>query len=158
MRIYGRFSYYNIEDLTNIVKQRADALRWLCESIEVLTEIAKRAKQTPRLALNRNLQMAWNVCSSNDRNVITMNDVFEAFRLLNICSLGLDSIEKAYLQELSNHKSMKLNVVASKIGLPRQTISSVIEPYLLRTELIEKIGSDRAITIKGREHIENQDI
>ena len=53
---------------------------------------------------------------------------------------------------------MKLNVISSKIGLPRQTISSVIEPYLLRTELIEKIGSDRAITIKGREHIENIDI
>ena len=158
MRIYCRFDYYQLDDLINIVKQRADALKWQYESIEVLTEIAKRAKQTPRLALNRNLQMAWNVCSSKDRDIITVDDVYEGFRLLNICSLGLDSIERAYLKELSKNKSMKLNVISSKIGLPRQTISSVIEPYLLRTELIEKVGSDRALTIKGREYIENIDV
>ncbi len=158
MRIYCRFDYYQLEDLTNIVKQRADALGWQYESIDVLIEIALRAKQTPRLALNRNLQMAWNVCSSEDRNIITIEDVFEAFRLLNICSLGLDSIERNYLKELCKHKKMKLNVISSKMGLPRATISSVIEPYLLRTELIEKIGSDRAITIKGKEHIENYEL
>ena len=157
-RVYCRFDYYSIEDLTYIVKQRADALGWQYESIEVLIEIAKRAKQTPRLALNRNLQMAWNVCSSNDRSIITVDDVYEAFRLLNICSLGLDSIERAYLEELCKHRTMKLNVVSSKIGLPTRTISSVIEPYLLRTEVIEKVGSERAITIKGRDHIENIDI
>ena len=155
MRIYCRFDYYNLEDLVYIVKQRADALKWQYESIDVLIEIATRAKQTPRLALNRNLQMAWNVCSSNDRNVITIEDVNEAFRLLRIDELGLDTIERAYLKELSKHKTMKLNVIASKIGLPTLTISTVIEPYLLRTELIEKLGSDRAITIKGKEHVEN---
>ena len=157
-RVYCRFDYYSIDDLTQIVKQRADALNWQYESIDVLAEIAKRSKQTPRLALNRNLQMAWNVCSSNDRFIITMDDVFEAFRLLDICSLGLDSIERAYLKELSKHKAMKLNVISSKLGLPTQTISTVIEPYLLRTELIYKDGSNRLITEKGRTHIENCDI
>ena len=102
--------------------------------------------------------MAWNVCSSNDRSIITLDDVFEAFRLLDICSLGLDSIERAYLKELSKHKAMKLNVISSKLGLPTQTISTVIEPYLLRTELIYKDGSNRLITEKGRTHIENCDI
>jgi Holliday junction DNA helicase RuvB len=157
-RVYCRFDYYSIDDLTYIIKQRADALNWQYESIDVLREIAKRAKQTPRLALNRNLQMAWNVCSSNDRTIITMDDVFEAFRLLNICSLGLDSIERNYLKELSRHKSMKLNIISSKLGLPTMTIASVIEPYLLRTELIDKDGSNRVITEKGRTHIENRNI
>ena len=154
-RVYCRFEYYSIDDLTYIVKQRADALNWQYESIDVLREIAQRAKQVPRLALNRNLQMAWNVCSSNDRSIITIDDAFEAFRLLNICSMGLDSIERNYLKELSKSKRMKLNVISSKLGLPAQTISSVFEPFLLRMDLIEKIGSDRAITTKGREHIEN---
>ena len=84
-----------------------------------------------------------------------MNDVFEAFRLLNICSLGLDSIERQYLKELSKHKTMKLNVISSKIGLPARTIAAVIEPYMLRIELVEKRGSDRAITEKGKEHLGN---
>lgn len=95
MRIYCRFDYYSIEDLTGIVKQRADALKWEYESIDVLKELANRAKQTPRLALNRNLQMAWNVCSSHDRTTITMKDVTEAFRLLQVDSLGLDTLPRA---------------------------------------------------------------
>ena len=45
MRIYCRFEYYSINDLTNIVKQRADALGWKYESIEVLNEIAKIYKK-----------------------------------------------------------------------------------------------------------------
>ena len=158
MRIYCRFDYYSIDDLTGIVKQRADALGWEYESIDVLRELASRARQTPRLALNRNLQMAWNVCSSHDRTTITMEDVTEAFRLLQIDSLGLDSLPREYLKQLAKHDSMKLNVLASKLALPRQTISSVIEPYLLRMELLEKKGSDRAITIKGRNHMETTDL
>ena len=157
MRLYCRFDYYSIDDLTNIVKQRADVLGWQYESLEVLHELAKRAKHTPRLALNRNLQMAWNVASSHDRNVITQEDVLETCRLLQIDSLGLDSVERAYLAELSNVDSRRLNVIASKIGLPRQTLSNVIEPYLLRTGLIEKVGSERALTEKGRTHLENRE-
>ena len=158
MRIYCRFDYYSIEDLTGIVKQRADALKWGYESIDVIRELASRARQTPRLALNRNLQMAWNVCSSHDRTTITMQDVTEAFRLLQIDSLGLDSLPREYLKQLAKHGNMKLNVLASKLALPRQTIASVIEPYLLRTELIEKKGSDRVITEKGRTHLETTDL
>ena len=51
-----------------------------------------------------------------------------------------------------------MNVISSKLGLPTMTIASVIEPYLLMTELAEKINSDRAITEKGRTHIENHNI
>ncbi|MBI9016278.1 MAG: AAA family ATPase [Phycisphaerae bacterium] len=154
MRIYARFDYYSIDDLVGIVKQRADALKWEYESDDVLKIIAERSKQTPRIALNRNLQMAYNVCSSDGRTTITLNDTLRAFDLLNIDELGLDSLERSYLIELNKHSSMKLNVIASKIGLPSQTITSVIEPYLIRQDLIEKIGSDRCITDKGRSHIE----
>ncbi len=45
-----------------------NALKWKYESDNVLMEIAKRSKQTPRLALNRNLFMCWNVCSSQGRD------------------------------------------------------------------------------------------
>lgn len=154
MRIHCRFNYYKLEDLIYIIKQRADALNWKYESIDIITEIAHRAKQTPRLAINRNLQMAYQVCISHDREVITMVDVHQAFQLLQVDELGLDALERSYLNELSRSNSLKLNVLASKLGLPRQTISNVIEPYLLRTELISKNGVDRVITDKGVEHME----
>ncbi len=155
MRIYCRFNYYSEDSLAQIIKQRADALKWDYENENVLQIIAQRSKQTPRIALNRNLQMAYNVASAIGNKVITVDAVLEAFRLLEIDQLGLDCLERSYLKELAKHKSMKLNVIASKIGLPRQTVSNVIEPYLLRIELIIKVGSDRQITDKGKEHLNN---
>jgi Holliday junction DNA helicase RuvB len=81
-------------------------------------------------------------------------DTIRAFELLDIDELGLDTLERSYLKELNKHETLKLNVISSKIGLPTRTISAVIEPYLLRTELIHKDGSNRVITDKGKDHIE----
>lgn len=153
-RLICRTDYYNDETLADILAQRAFALGWEIESKEVLIEIAKRSKATPRIAIQRNLQMAWNIACSNNRTLITMADVKKAFHLLQIDDLGLDAIERNYLKELSKHKSVKLNVISSKLGLPTQTISSVIEPYMLRQELIFKDGSNRVLTEKGKAHIE----
>ena len=157
-RLICRTDYYDTETLADILAHRTYALGWEVESKDVLMEIGKRSKSTPRIAIQRNLQMAWNIACSNNRTIITMDDVYKAFHLLQIDGKGLDTIERNYLKELAKHKSMKLNVISSKIGLPSRTISSVIEPYLLRTELIEKTGSDRAITETGKEHINNCNI
>ena len=154
-RLICRTDYYDDETLADILAHRTYDLGWEIESKNVLLEIGKRSKATPRIAIQRNLQMAWNIACSNNRSIITMEDVKKAFHLLQIDALGLDSVERNYLKELSKHKTMKLNVISSKIGLPTQTISTVIEPYLLRQELIHKDGSNRVITEKGKAHIGN---
>ena len=156
MRIYCRFQHYALNDLVEIIRQRALALSWDVESEQVLVEIAKRSKKTPRIALNRNLQMCWNVTSSQGREVITMNDVYEAFRLLNIDELGLDELERNYLKILHQHGPTPLNVISSKLALPTQTIKTVLEQYLLQEGLIEKNKcSHRQITSVAYEHIRN---
>jgi Holliday junction DNA helicase RuvB len=156
MRIYCRFDYYADEDLTEIVRQRADALKWRCESDDVLRIIAQAAKKTPRLALNRNLQTCWNVARSHERNVITLADVNEAFRLLQIDDLGLDQLDRFYLKILSEHGRLSLGVLSSKLSLPALTIQRVVEPYLLKENFITKTtASARLITEKGIKHLEN---
>jgi Holliday junction DNA helicase RuvB len=157
MRIYARFEHYGLDDLVQIIHQRAMALNWDVESEQVLIEIAKRSKKTPRIALNRNLQQCWNVCSSQGRNMITMDDVNEAFRLIQIDELGLDELERSYLRILQQHGPTPLNVISSKLGgLPTQTIRTVLEPYLLQENLIQKNKcSHREITSLAYEHIEN---
>ena len=45
MRVHCRFEYYSVEDLIEIVRQRAEALKWRYESDEVLRIIAQRAKK-----------------------------------------------------------------------------------------------------------------
>jgi replication-associated recombination protein RarA len=63
IRIYSRFAYYALDNLIEIIRQRCLALKWQIESEDILMEIAQRSKKTPRIALNRNLQMCWSVCS-----------------------------------------------------------------------------------------------
>ena len=157
MRIYCRFEHYGLEDLVEIIRQRSLALKWDLQSEEVLIEIAKRSKKTPRIALNRNLQQCWNVASAKGKEVITMDDVNEAFRLIQIDELGLDELERNYLRILQQNGPTPLNCISSKLGgLPTQTIKTVLEPFLLQENLIQKNKySHREITALGEEHIRN---
>ena len=155
MRIYCRFEFYGIDDLVEIIRQRTKALKWNIQSKQVLVEIAKRSKKTPRIAINRNLQQCWNVSSSKGKEVIELDDVYEAFRLIQIDELGLDELERKYLSLLHQNGPMPLNVISSMLALPSQTIKNVIEPYLLQEYLILKNkNSHREITQTGTEHIE----
>jgi Holliday junction DNA helicase RuvB len=156
MRIYCRFNYYTVEDLTEIVRQRADALQWKYECDDILAIIAERAKGIPRLALNMNLQTCMYVAKSHDRDVITLEDVHEAFHHLQIDELGLDQMDRSYLGVLAECGRSSLNVLSSKLSLPSLTIQKVVEPYLLKEGFITKNqSSTRVITEKGKKHIEN---
>jgi Holliday junction DNA helicase RuvB len=153
-RVYCRFEYYSLEDLVEILRQRVMALGWKVESDDVLIEIAKRSKKTPRIALNRNLQMGWSVCSSQGRNTITMDDMMEAFRLINIDSLGLDELERNYLKVLQENGPTALNMISSKLSLPIQTIRTVLEPYLIQEGLVAKeSNSHRMLTPMAEEYM-----
>lgn len=153
MRIYCRFNYYSVEDLVEIVRQRSNALGWRYESDQVLQIIAQRAKGIPRLALNRNLQTCWYVAKSHDRDIITLEDVHEAFCHLQIEESGLDKLDQAYLTILQEHGRTSLGVLSSKLSLPALTIQRVVEPYLLKECFIIKDKSARVITEKGKNHI-----
>ena len=156
MRIYCRFDYYSVEDLMEIVRQRANALKWQYESDQVLKMIAQGAKKTPRLALNRNLQTCWHVTKSHDRDVITADDAYEAFSYLQIDEAGLDTLDRSYLEVLLESGRSSLGVLSSKLSLPALTIQRVVEPYLLKESFITKAKSSvRIITEKGRKHIAN---
>jgi len=145
-----------VEDLTEIVRQRVDALQWKYECDDILTTIAQRAKGIQRLALNMNLQTCMYVAKSHDRDVITLEDVREAFHHLQIDELGLDQMDRSYLEVLAECGRSSLNVLSSKLSLPSLTIQKVVEPYLLKEGFITKNqSSTRLITEKGGEHIES---
>lgn len=155
MRFHCRFDYYQIKDLIEIVRKRADALQWRYESDEVLEMIAKRAKATPRLALESNLHHSWSQAVRNQRDIITVQDVQEAFRILQIDEEGLDQADRSYLEVLNRYGPSPLNLISSRLSKPVSTISSVLEPYLIRNDFVIKDKySLRIITSKGKTHLE----
>ena len=151
MRLLLRFEFYSQDELTKIVTHRAKALKWaMDESLPPM--IAQRARGTPRLAL-RLLQACWRVCRAGGEGRITAEHLSRACELEHLDELGLGPVEQRYMRILAEGVT-RLNVVASMMGLPPRTVSTVVEPFLLRAGLVVKDdGGRRQLAAAGREHL-----
>ncbi len=151
MRLVLRFEFYSEQDLTKMLVHRIKALGWDVHE-ELLPLIARRSRGTPRLAL-RLLQSSRRVCRSVGDDAITHAHLRRACVLEQLDDIGLGPTEQQYLRLLADGP-MRLNVLASAIGLPPRTISQVTEPFLVRAGLIAKDDqSKRQLTALGYEHI-----
>jgi holliday junction DNA helicase RuvB len=150
-RLILRFEFYSIEELTTLLQQRSRALGWQVDET-IFPSIAQRARGTPRLAL-RLLQAARRVCRAEGEKSITLDHLERACNLEGIDALGLGPTEQQYLRILAEGDS-RLNVIASRIGLPARTVSQVTEPFLIRVGLVIKDDQGRRqLTVTGREHL-----
>jgi len=153
MRVVLRFDFYSDVDLTTMLRHRILALGWGVDD-ELFPLIAQRSKGTPRLAL-RLLQSSRRVCRSEGEETITVDHLHRACILEQLDDLGLGPTEQQYLQLLADGP-MRLNVIASALGLPTRTVSQVTEPFLIRAGLIAKDDqSRRQLTAAGYEHLSN---
>jgi len=151
MKLTLRFGFYEETDLATLTRQRSRGLGWIVDD-DVFPQIAKRARGTPRLAL-RLLQAARRVCRAEGEEGVTLAHLDRACILENIDGLGLGTVEQQYLAVLSEGAS-RLNVIASRLGLPARTVCQVTEPILIRLRLVEKDEQGRrVVTAKGREHL-----
>jgi Holliday junction DNA helicase RuvB len=151
MKLVLRFQFYTNDELTVLLCQRSRALDWSVDE-SVFVGVAQRSRGTPRLAL-RLLQSARRVCRAEGERAITLAHLERACGLEGIDSLGLGPVEQAYLRILAEGDS-RLNVIASRLGLPPRTVSQVTEPFLIRSALIVKDENGRRqLTALGRTHL-----
>ena len=151
MRLMLRFDFYTELDLYQVVATRAKGLGWDID--EVLPSlIASRGRGTPRIALKL-LQSARRCCRAAGESLITAAHLRQACELEGIDSLGLGFLEQKYLNLLVDGPR-RVNVIASSLGVPAKTLTSVQEPFLIRLGLIDKDDqSRRYLTSAGREHL-----
>jgi len=151
-RLTLRFNYYSHADLERILGVRSRSLGWGIAE-ECLTDIAIRSRGTPRIAFNI-LQCARYAARSEGSDTILPSHLARATELLGIDDpIGLNvATDLAYLRLLLDGDK-PLNVLASSIGLPARTCSTTIEPFLVKSGLIEKTRHGRTLTPKGREHL-----
>jgi len=150
-RIILHLDYYSPAELAEIVRQRCRALRWEHEP-ELLDEIAKRGRGTPRIAL-RLLQSARRCQTAEGASSLTVEHLRRACEVERISDLGLDNIQQKYLALLGKG-SVRLNVLASMLGVSTKVLTKSVEPYLLRSALVVKDdGGRRNLTESGQEHL-----
>lgn len=144
--------FYSNEELGKIIQQRCNALRWEYEP-DVLCEISKRARQTPRIAL-RLLGAARRVAVAQGEDRIEVRHLQHACRIERISSRGLDNFQQKYVR-LLGPSSQRLNVLASLLGVTStKVVSATIEPFLLRSGLVLKSDNGmRQLSESGREHL-----
>jgi Holliday junction DNA helicase RuvB len=152
-RILLHLDYYSQDELAEIVRQRCRALAWEIEP-ELLGEIAKRGRGTPRIAL-RLLQSARRVQVAEGGNVLTVSHLRRACEVERISDLGLDNMQQKYLHLLGGGP-VRLNVLASMLGVSTKVLQKTVEGFLLRSGMIVKTDSGlRSLTETGQNHLDN---
>ncbi len=147
------FVEYDAESLAVITRQRAQLLGLNLEE-SVAYEIARRSKGTPRLAV-RLLESCHRYSRSKGDDQITMEHFERTVLLDGLDVLGLGPDEQRYIRFLAerNGEPVRLFTIESGIAIHRRTIQTVIEPFLVRMNLIERSSQGRAITHKGLRHL-----
>ncbi len=146
-----RFQFFSEGEVVEVLRHRSRVLRWPVEDA-VFPEIACRSRGTPRLAL-RLLQACRRVCRAAGEAGITLAHLERACLLEEQDCLGLGPVDREYLRVVASGVS-RLNVIASRLGLPARTVAEVVEPYLLRISLLVKDDQGRRqLTAEGREHL-----
>ena len=150
-RIQLRLTHYSDEEMFQLIRQRARRLGWAIED-EPVRQLASKSRGVARLGV-RLLESAKRSASADGSDLIKMSHVQKMFEIEQIDSLGLDVIEQKYLHILREGEGpVRLNVIATQMGLPRQSIE-MFEADFIRLGLISKSEKGRMLTTKGIKHL-----
>ncbi|MEE9541904.1 MAG: Holliday junction DNA helicase RuvB C-terminal domain-containing protein, partial [Candidatus Bipolaricaulota bacterium] len=118
-------------------------------------ELAKRARGTPRIA-NRLLRRTRDYAQVKKEGKIDLETAKEALDLLEIDSRGLDQLDQKVLSAIIfkfNGGPVGLDTLAAALSEEKDTISEVVEPYLLQEGFIKRTTQGRVATELAYSHL-----
>ncbi len=149
-----RLEFYSDEEIARILARSAELLTVRIEP-ELLSQIAKRCRATPRTA-NYLLKRCRDLAQLEGKD-LEPGIIDKTFDLLEIDTLGLTGPDRALLNAII-HKfgggPVGLNTMAAATGEEMATIEDVLEPYLIRQGLIERTPRGRVATSTAYSHIQ----
>jgi len=147
--------FYEPEDLIEIVTRNARKLRTTIAPAAAQA-IAARSQGTPRKANNILRRTRDFATLQHPQGEITEQIAEHALGILEIDSLGLEKQDRRYLQtivEIFNGGPAGLNAIAHSMSIPPDTLEDDIEPFLLRSGLVQRTPRGRIITRTGYQHL-----
>jgi holliday junction DNA helicase RuvB len=149
-----RLEYYKPEELQEIIERSARVLE-IDISPEASLEIATRSRFTPRIA-NRLLKRLRDYAQVSNQTQITYLLATDALEKLSIDHLGLDKNDRLILKTIAekfNGGPVGLQTLAASTGEEEETLTLVIEPFLLQLGLLARTPKGRVITELGNTHL-----
>lgn len=152
--VVSRLEYYQTDELAFIVSRSAEILGVGMVG-EASTEIALRARGTPRIA-NRLLKRVRDFAQVRGSGIITRELAEQALDLIQVDPLGLDRIDHKMLHSMIvNYRGgpVGLDTIAATIGEESQTIEDVYEPYLMQIGFLQRTPRGRLVTEQAFKHL-----
>ncbi len=151
--IVARLEFYTTDELTLIVERSANLLKAQIDPSGA-SEIAKRARGTPRIA-NRLLRRVRDFAVVKGTGVITKTMADAALAMLDVDPSGFDVMDRKLLEAIL-HKfdggPVGIDNLAAAIGEERDTIEDVLEPYLIQQGYLQRTSRGRIATRLAYEH------
>ena len=152
--IEERLDYYEVEDLTRIVRRSAGIIAVEIQS-DAAALIAQRSRQTPRIA-NRLLARLRDYAVARASGTITLDVAAEALKVYEVDDLGLDKVDRFILDSIV-HKfgggPVGLSTLAIAVGEEPETVEDAYEPFLLQSGLIKRTPRGRMATVHAYSHL-----
>ncbi|QRN40824.1 MAG: Holliday junction branch migration DNA helicase RuvB [Neisseriaceae bacterium] len=151
--IVARLEFYDVGDLSSIIKRSGNLLNLLMDEKSAM-EIAYRARGTPRIA-NRILRRVRDYAQVKNDGKVTLEVTKLALEMLEIDSLGLDFMDRKFLMSIIHNFSggpVGVANLAVAIGETIDTIEDVLEPYLIQQGFIQRTPRGRMVTKHTYDH------
>src|SRR5713226_8730175 len=149
-----RLDFYSKSELESIVRRSARILDIEIHE-EAVSEIARRARGTPRIA-NRLLRRVRDYAQVRGDGRATVEATRAALAMLDIDDIGLEPLDRRLLETLI--KKFKggpvgLDTIAMSLAEEPETIEDVHEPYLIQIGFMARTARGRVATDLAYEHL-----
>lgn len=151
--IVNRLDYYDVEDLSKIVRRSAAILNVEIDH-DASVEIASRSRGTPRI-VNRLLRRTRDFAQVEGDGKINLKIARRALAALDVDERGLDEMDKRILLtiiEKFDGGPVGLNAIASSLSEDTGTIEEVYEPFLLQQGFLNRTQRGRTATKLAYKH------
>jgi Holliday junction DNA helicase RuvB len=151
---HWQLRYYSLADMKSIVRRSASLIDVAIDD-DGATEIARRARGTPRIA-NRLLRRVRDFAAVEQDGSIDGAIAASSLDRLAVDHAGLDMLDRAYLAvicERFDGGPVGIEAVAASLSEERGTLEEVVEPFLLQVGFIARTPRGRVATAAGFQHI-----
>ncbi len=149
-----RLDFYELPAMEAIVRRGAGLLKVAVEAAAV-TEMAQRARGTPRVAL-RLLRRVRDFALVKADGAVTRDLACAALDLLDVDPLGLDDLDRRVLRAIIEKYGggpVGLETIAAALSEEPDTIMDVVEPYLLQKGFLDRTPRGRTATKAAYAHL-----
>ena len=149
-----RLNFYTAEELQSIVARGARVIG-LALAEDGANEIARRSRGTPRVA-GRLLRRVRDFAVVEGASEVTRTLADEALRLLDVDSIGLDQMDRRYLEAVAikfGGGPVGVETIAAALSEPRDAIEDIIEPYLIQQGFVQRTPRGRLLTPHAFRHL-----